>query len=142
MLCIFKLFTGDRMWGIQTGERAPLWRTSLIFTRADRELFTPPIMVHQITHYSQYIHYNTPSYWLVHISPLGYIYCDVCFRDHSHLYFICCSYNLNPQVLFYDSHHSYFGYRILKILQNHHTQYLSLIQVTMYKISPTIMVQT
>ena len=31
----YKFFTGDRMWRTQTGERAPLWYTALISTRAD-----------------------------------------------------------------------------------------------------------
>ena len=35
VVCTYKFFTGKLIWKSQTGERAPLWCTYLIFTRDD-----------------------------------------------------------------------------------------------------------
>ena len=35
VVCTYKYFQGERMWKVQTGERAPFYCTLLVFTRAD-----------------------------------------------------------------------------------------------------------
>ena len=35
VVCTYKYFQGDRMWKVQTGKRAPLWCTLIVFTRSD-----------------------------------------------------------------------------------------------------------
>ena len=35
VICAYKLFQGELMWKVKTGERAPLWCTLLVFARAD-----------------------------------------------------------------------------------------------------------
>ena len=40
----------------------------------------------------------------------------------AHVYSMCCSSTLNPQVLFYDDHISHFYDRLLNILHNHNIQ--------------------
>ena len=58
----YKLFQGEWMWKVQTGEQAPFWFTLLVFTWADGKCFMPPIIVHQAKQYSQDLHFK--SYWL------------------------------------------------------------------------------
>ena len=68
-VCTFKFFTGKRMWKPQTGERAPFWFDDLVFTIADGQCFIPPMIVHQAENYTQDLHWNLPSDWLVHNTP-------------------------------------------------------------------------
>ena len=35
VVCTYKLFTGERIWRNQTGDKEPFYCTALIFTRAD-----------------------------------------------------------------------------------------------------------
>ena len=69
VVCTYKFFTGDCICESQKGERSPLWCTSLIFIRADCQRFTPPMIVHQAENYTQDLHWNLPSDWLVHNTP-------------------------------------------------------------------------
>ena len=66
IICTYKLFQGEQMWKVQTGEWAPFWCTLLVFTRADGQYFMPPIIVQQAKEYSQYSHYNIPLDWIAH----------------------------------------------------------------------------
>ena len=63
------LFMSERLWRKHTGKIAPFWCTYLIYNRADGQCFTPPVLVQQITHYTQDIHYNIPSDGVIHNSP-------------------------------------------------------------------------
>ena len=47
VVCTYKLFQGERMRKIQTGELTPLWCTLIVLTRAYGKCFMPPIVVHQ-----------------------------------------------------------------------------------------------
>ena len=47
VVCTYKYFQGEIMWKVQTGERAPLLCTLLVFTRADGQCFMTPVIVHQ-----------------------------------------------------------------------------------------------
>ena len=51
MVCIYKLFMGDRIWSSQNCERLPLCCTVIICTHADEQCFSPPVLVNHITHY-------------------------------------------------------------------------------------------
>ena len=76
IVCTYKFFTGGRLWRTHNGERAPFCCTALIFTRSDGQCFIPPVVVHRITHYTQDLHYNIPSDWVIHNSPSGYMDSD------------------------------------------------------------------
>ena len=47
VICTYKFFQGERMWKVQTGERATFWCALLVFTQADGKWFMPPRIVHQ-----------------------------------------------------------------------------------------------
>ena len=79
-------------------------------------------MVHQRRHYTQYLHYNIPSDWVIHDSPSGYIDRDGWHKFMSHFSSMCLSSPLNPQVLFYDGHGSQFNDRALYIICRHNIQ--------------------
>ena len=66
VVCTYKFFLGEIMWKVQTGERASLWCTLLVFTRANWKCFMPPIVVHQSKEYSQDLHHNISLDWKVH----------------------------------------------------------------------------
>ena len=123
MVCTYKFFTGDRLCRTQTGERSPLWCTSLIFAQAYGQFLIPPVMLRQINHYTQDIHYNIPSDWVVQNSPSGYMYRDGWHKSMDRFPSMCCSSPLNPQVLFYDGHDSHFDDMALDILCKNNIQY-------------------
>ena len=83
VVCTYKFFTGKRMWKSQTGERAPFWCTALIFARADGQCFMPPMIVRQADNYTQYLHWNLLSDWLVYNLPSGYIDRDLWMKETS-----------------------------------------------------------
>ena len=87
------------------------------------------MVVHQSTHYNQYLHYNIPSDWVVHNSPSGYMYCYGWHKSMSHFSSMCCSSPLKPQVLFYDGHGRHFDDRALNILCRHQIHYYVLSEV-------------
>ena len=110
------------MWRTHSGEREPLWCTALVFACVDGNFFLPTILVHHITHYTQYIHYNIPSYWVIHYPPLVYVYPEGCLNPMDHVSYICFFSTLNPQVFFYGGHVSHFDDRTFSILQSHGIQ--------------------
>ena len=89
-------------------------------------VFIPPVMIHQITHYSQDIHYSIPSDWLVHNSPLLYMDHYGWLKSMSHLSSMCFSSPLNPQVPLYDGRDIHFDENSLNIICSHHIQSLIL----------------
>ena len=111
---------GKRIWKSQTGERAPFWCTALIFTRANDQCFVPHMIFHQAENYTQDIHWNLPSDWLVHNTSPVYMDRDVWMKAIS-LFSRTCGYSkLNPQVLFFDVHDSHFNDRVTHLLRSHH----------------------
>ena len=54
----YKLFQVEKMWKMQTGERAPFWCTLLVFTRSGGKCFMSPIISIQSKKYSQDIYYT------------------------------------------------------------------------------------
>ena len=50
MLFPYKLFTGDKIWRIQTREISPLLCTELIYTHINEQCFFLPVLVQQSTH--------------------------------------------------------------------------------------------
>ena len=120
VFCTYKFFTGKRMWKSQIGERAPFWFTSLFFTRAYGQCFMPPMIVHQAENYTQDLHWNIPSDWLVHSTPSGYMDMDGCMKSMSLFSRTCGSIKMNPQVLLFDGHDIHFDDRATHILQSHH----------------------
>ena len=77
-----------------------------------------------ITHYTQDLHYNIPSDWVVHNSPSGYINGDGWHKSIARFPSMCCSSTLNTQVLFCDFHGRIFDERALNIIRRHNIQYL------------------
>ena len=73
IVCTYKYFQGERMWKVQTGERAPFGCTLLVFIRADGQCFMPPVIIHQSKEYSKDLHHNIPLDWTVHHTPSGYM---------------------------------------------------------------------
>ena len=47
VVCTYKYFQEERMWKVQTGDRAPFWCTLPVFTQADGQYFMYPVVVHQ-----------------------------------------------------------------------------------------------
>ena len=84
--------------------------------------FTPPFLVYQRTHYTQDLHYNIPSDWVVRNSPLIYMDPDGWHKSITHFSSMCCSSPLNPRAIFYDGHSRHYDYRVLNILHSHHIQ--------------------
>ena len=52
IICTYKLFQGEKMWKVKTGEQSPLWCTLLVFTQSGGKCLIPPIIVHQAKYYS------------------------------------------------------------------------------------------
>ena len=78
------------------------------------------VIVHQAENYTQDLHWNLYSDWLVHNMPWGYMERDGCIKEMS-LFSRTCGYSkLNPQVLFFDDHESHFDDRATHLLQSHH----------------------
>ena len=77
------------------------------------------MVVHQRANYTRDIHYNIPSNWVIHNSPSGQCIVAVGINP-------CADLLLNPQVLFYDVHDSYFDDKALDILCKHKIQYFIL----------------
>ena len=126
MVCTNKFFTSYRVWRTYTGERSQFWCTALIFTRSDGQCFIPPVVGHQITHYTQDLHYNIPSDWDVHNSPSGYIDHDGWHKSMSHFSYMYFFSHLNPQLLLSGVHDIHFDDRALHIFCRHHIQYFIL----------------
>ena len=47
--------------------------TALIFTIAGGQLFVTPMIIHKAENYTQDLHWDPPSEWLLHNTTLGYI---------------------------------------------------------------------
>ena len=111
---------GECIWKSQTGERPPFWCTALIFTRDDGQCFIPPIIVHQKENYTQDIHWNLPSDWLVHNTPSGYINMDGWMKEMSLFSRTCGAIKIKPQVLLFYGHDSHFDDRATHLIRYHH----------------------
>ena len=80
----------------------------------------PPVIILQVENYTQDIHWNLPSDWLVHNTPSGYMDRDGWMKAMS-LFSRTCGYiKLNPQALFFDGHDKHFNDRATHILRYHH----------------------
>ena len=90
---------------------------------SDGQCFISPVVVHQITHYTQDLHHNIPCDWVIHNSPSGYMDHDGWHKSMSHFKFMCCSSPLNHKVLFYGVDDSHFGDRELDIIHIHNIQF-------------------
>ena len=78
------------------------------------------MIVHQVANYTQDIHWNLPSDWLVHNFPSGYMDRDVWMKAMSRFSRTCGSSKINPQVLFFDGHGNHFNDRATHLLQSRH----------------------
>ena len=126
MVCTYKLFTDERVRRNQTGERAPILCTALIFTCTGIQCFIPPVVVHKSNHHTKYLHHNIPIDWIVYNSPSIYMDYDGCHKFMAHFPSMCCSSPLNSQVLFYDGHGRNIDDREFDILHRQHIQYFTL----------------
>ena len=113
VICTYKLFQGELMWKVQTGEQAPFWCTLLLFTRYDGKCFMPPIILHQAKDFLQYLHFNTPLDWTVHIPQYGYMDRDGWIKATTQFYNVCGASPVKNKILFFDGHDSHFDERTL-----------------------------
>ena len=120
MVCTYKFFTEEGIWKPQTGEISPFWFTALIFTSADGQCLMPPVIVHQAENYTQDLHWNLPSDWLVYNTLSVYMDRYGWMKTLSLFIRTCGDSKLNPQVLLCDVHDSQFDDRATHILQSHH----------------------
>ena len=78
------------------------------------------MIVHQAENYTQDLHWNLPSDWLVHNTPSGYMDRDGWMNTMSLFSRTFGAIKMNPQVLFFGGHDSHFDDRAPHILQSHH----------------------
>ena len=78
------------------------------------------MIVHQAENYTQDLHLNPPSDWLVHNTPSGYMDRYVWIKATSIFSRTCGASKLNSQVLFFDGHNSHFDKRATHLLRSHH----------------------
>ena len=108
-LCVLtSSLKGKECGNFQTGERAPLWCTLLVFTRANGQCFMPPIVVHQAKDYSQDLHHNIPLDCTVHHTPYGYIDRDGWIKAMTKFSNRCGASPVNNQMIFFNGHDSHF----------------------------------
>ena len=110
------------MWKVQTGERTPFWCTLLVFTRADRQCFMPPVIIHQAKEYSEDLHHNIPLDWTVHHTSSGYMDRDGWLKAMTQFSNICGASPVNNQILFFGGHDSHFDDRSLTKMQSKNIQ--------------------
>ena len=80
----------------------------------------PSMIVHKAVNYTQDLHCNLRSDWLVQNMALGYMDRDGWMKA-MRIFSRTCGYsNMNPQVLFFDNHDSHVADRHTHILQSHH----------------------
>ena len=115
----YKIFMDERIQRNWTSERAPFWCTALIFYHYGGKCFVPPVLVHQRYHYTQYLHWGIPIYWLLHNILLIYMYFDGCLESISQFSPVCAFSTIKPQVLFYGGHSRCFKKRAMHILFHH-----------------------
>ena len=80
----------------------------------------PPMIVNQEANYTQDLHWNLPSDWLVHNTPLGYMDSDGWVKAMSLFSRTCGASKITPQVLFFDGHDIHFDDRATNPLRYHH----------------------
>ena len=73
IICTYNLFQVERMWKVQTGYWAPFYCTLIVFTLSGGKCFMSPIIVHQDTDYTQYLHFNVRMEWKFHHTTYGYM---------------------------------------------------------------------
>ena len=80
----------------------------------------PPMIVNQAANYTQGLHWNLPSDWLVRNMPSGYMDRDGWMKAMSIFIGTCGASKMNPQVLLFDGHNSHSDDRATHILRSHH----------------------
>ena len=78
------------------------------------------MIVHQAENYTQDLHWNLPSDWLVYNTPSVYMDRDGWMKATSLFGRTCGASKTNPQVLFFDAHNSHFDDRATHILRYYH----------------------
>ena len=109
VICTYKLFQGEKMWKVHTGEWAQFWCMLLVFTWAGGKCFMSPIIVHQSKEYFQDIHYNIPLDWIAHHTKSGYMDRYGCLKATTQLSNVCGASPVNNHILFFDGHGSHFN---------------------------------
>ena len=92
----------------------------MILTISDGQCFIPPMIIHQAENYTQDIHWNLPSNWLVHNMPSGYMDRGGWMEEMSIFSRTCGTININPQFLFFEGHDIHFYDRAKHLLWYHH----------------------
>ena len=79
-----------------------------------------PMIVNQGENYTQDIHWNLPSDWLVHNAPSGYMDRYIWMKETSLFTRTCGASKLDPQVIFFDGHDSHFHDRATHLFRSQH----------------------
>ena len=101
------------MWKVQTGYRATLWCTLIMFTRADGQCFMSPIILHQSKEYSEDLHFNTSLEWTVRHKPSGYMDRYGWLKSMNRFSAICGTSPVNNQIISFGGYYSHFDDRLL-----------------------------
>ena len=94
---------------MQTGERAPLWCTLLVFIQAYDKCFMPPIIVHQAKDYSQDLRFSIPLDCTVHHKTFGYMDRYRWLKSMTQLSNVCDASPVKNHILFFDGPDSHFN---------------------------------
>ena len=97
----YKSFQGEQIRKVKTGDRAPFWCMLLVFTQYDGKFFLSPIVVHQSTEYSEYIHFNIPLERTFHHTTYGYIDRGGWLKVMTKFSNICGASPVNNQIIFF-----------------------------------------
>ena len=125
VVCTYKLFQGEWMWKVQTGERSTSWCTLLVINWSDDKCFMPPIIVNQSKEYSQDLQFNIPLGWKVHHTLSGYMDIYGWLKAMNQFSNVCGASPVNDQInplfnnkiLLFDGNDSHFDDRALRHME-------------------------
>ena len=110
----------QRLFPTTTGEKASLWVTTWLWTRADGRccIHVHPSLVRQGSQLSKFQALGLPSDWIVHGTPSGY-------QDRDGFLKVCTEFveycgHKRPQYVFMDGHDSHFDSEALDLLASKH----------------------
>ena len=104
----YKLFQGEQMLKVKTGERVPFWCMLLVFTRSDGKWFMPPIIVHQSKEYSKELNFDIPPDLKFHDTPCLYMDRYQRLKSMDQLFPRMRRHPVNNQSILFDGYESHF----------------------------------
>ena len=76
------------------------------------------IIVHQTKDYSQDIHFNTPSDWIIHHIPSGYMDREARLEDITQLSTICGASTINNKTIFFGGNDIHFDDHTISYMED------------------------